>query len=277
MAINPLVLPSSDSTLLAEYTKYFSLSISGSPRPALSKVVHAFNNIPYENLSKVVRAAGASHPNAGMEGPAEILAGHYRWGTGGTCFSLTATLLHLVRSLGFRAEPILADRFYGPDTHCALCVWIDDAPHLLDPGFLISEPVPLFSNTTQHLETAFNRLILVGGNNGETLELRTADQNGEKRRLTYRTAPVDDVEFLAAWEKSFSWDMMHYPILTQVREGRQIYIQKDRIMMRDRQSVSRTVLDHDEMAAWISRHFGIALQVVQAAFDILAGKGGARG
>ena len=42
-----------------------------------------------------------------------------------------------------RAEPILADRRYGDDTHSALVVWHEGKPHLLDPGYLIVRPLPL--------------------------------------------------------------------------------------------------------------------------------------
>jgi arylamine N-acetyltransferase len=96
----------------------------------------AFATLPYENLSKVIRFAEAGDAVAARELPAEIINRHLQWGTGGTCFSLTATLLHLIRSLGFEAEPILADRPYGSNTHCALRVMVEGQPHLLDPGYL---------------------------------------------------------------------------------------------------------------------------------------------
>jgi len=85
----------------------------------------------------------AGNPRQARRLPREVLDDHRDFGTGGTCFSLTAALLHLIRALGYDAEPILADRRYGQNTHCALLLWIDGRPHLLDPGYLILDPVPL--------------------------------------------------------------------------------------------------------------------------------------
>ena len=56
-----------------------------------------------------------SHARPEVVSPAEVLADHEQCGAGGTCFSLTAAFLHLVRSLGWKAEPLLADRRYGCD------------------------------------------------------------------------------------------------------------------------------------------------------------------
>ncbi len=84
-------------------------------------------------------------------------------GSGGTCFSLTATLLALVRSLGLRAEPILADRPYGERTHSGLIVWIDDRAHLVDPGYLLTEPIPLEADLLIEKPTSFNTVILTPG------------------------------------------------------------------------------------------------------------------
>ena len=113
-----------------------------------------------------------------------------RWRSGGTCFSLTAALLHLVRSLGLPGEPILADRRYGVDTHCALLVWLDDRPHLLDPGYLIVEPVPLDATTNELVvPTRFNQLHLMPGE-ADRIELHTAEQGNRRYRLTYKTSPV---------------------------------------------------------------------------------------
>src|SRR5204863_234100 len=66
---------------------------------------------------KIIKDAEAGGVEEARRTPAEVLADHHALGAGGTCFALTATMLHLVRALGFPAEPILADRRYGADTH----------------------------------------------------------------------------------------------------------------------------------------------------------------
>ena len=141
MTENPLADPSEDSAALRAFCEHFRL-VPGARKEALAeKVATAFSSLPYENLTKVLK-----HDREGgvvRRGPEEVIRDHLRLGSGGTCFSLTAALLQVLRGLGLRAEPILADRHYGENTHCALLVWLNEQPHLLDPGYLILRPLPL--------------------------------------------------------------------------------------------------------------------------------------
>src|SRR5262249_12827325 len=147
-------------------------------------------------------------------GPDEVLADHAAFGTGGTCFSLTATMLHLVRALGFEAEPILADRRYGADTHCAMLVWLDAVPHLLDPGYLIVRPLAIPKSGEVRLTMPAIDVVLAAKDGGERIDLLTGivagvgtptpapnresgvgvptpatASLGFKYRLTYKTTP----------------------------------------------------------------------------------------
>ena len=199
--------------------------------------------------------------------------GHLMQGTGGTCFSLTATLLYLLRALGWEAEPILADRRYGADTHCALLVWIDRQPHLLDPGYLIVDPIPLSSSEEQIIETAFNRLILTPQGDGEKLALHTAQQKNSTYRLTFKISPVDSREFLRVWDASFEWEMMRYPLLTRIVGERQLYLQGNRFQTRTHDHVERREISAEELIPEIARDFGIDPTVAGRALSILKGRG----
>src|SRR5579871_1983834 len=140
---------------LRRFLAHFRIDPTAQPDLLLRKVATAFAELPYENLTKIIKEAATGRPEAARRGPGEVIGDHIALGTGGTCFSLTATLLHLIRELGWEAQPLLADRPYGPDTHCALAVWIDQQPHLIDPGFLLTEPVPLESTREQTVPTPF--------------------------------------------------------------------------------------------------------------------------
>src|SRR5262249_17989982 len=121
--------PPRDAELLRAFEQHFGLRPTREPMQLLRHVTAAFARLPYDNLTKIIRDAEEGSPVRARRPPSEVWADHERWGAGGTCFSLTATLLHLVRALGWRAEPILADRRYGANTHCALVVWNDERPH----------------------------------------------------------------------------------------------------------------------------------------------------
>ncbi|HLW67186.1 MAG TPA: hypothetical protein VKS79_17870 [Gemmataceae bacterium] len=135
MSSNPLHPPTPDSPVLPTFLRAFDINKAGAPLDVLERVGHAFARLPYENLTKIIRQAETGNTAEARRIPSEVLADHLQFGAGGTCFSLTATLLYLVRALGFEAQPILADRPYGTNTHCALLVWIVGEPHLLDQAF----------------------------------------------------------------------------------------------------------------------------------------------
>jgi arylamine N-acetyltransferase len=270
---NPLVRPH-DSELLRGFSEHFGLPGSAEPGEMLRGMTAAFARLPYENLTKIIKEDEHGGGEFARRPPAEVLADHARLGTGGTCFSLTATLLHLVRSLGFQAEPILADRRYGADTHCALLVWIDGQPHLIDPGYMIVEPIPLDGGARRQVVTGFNELLLAPHPRGDKLDLATVDAGAAATyRLTYKTTPADAGEFLKAWDESFDWDMMQYPLVSRACGGQQLYLRGRHFQVRSRAAVERQDILPDELVGRIAGEFGIDPQVARRALDVLKRKG----
>jgi arylamine N-acetyltransferase len=236
----------------------------------LSGLAEAFSHLPYENLTKIIRANEMDNLDQARRSPAEVVQDHWRYGTGGTCFSLTWTLLTMVRAMGWQAQPILADRRYGPDTHCALMMEIDGRPHLLDPGYLLVHPIPL-PEEEAIVPTSFNRIILTPQGEGK-MALATLDESKSIHRLTYKTEPIDDGQFIRAWDASFGWEMMSYPVLSRVVEGRQLYLQRNHLLSRDLNSSTRIEVDPHDLAAAISRDFGIAPALVARALSLVGNK-----
>ena len=247
----------------------------------LQAVVRAFARFPYENLTKIIKA-DSTEGEALLRTPAEVLHEHIATGAGGTCFSLTATLLHLLRALGWRAEPILADRSYGADTHCALLLLVDGDSYLLDPGFLILSPLRL-AGAEVRVRTAFNEVLLRPSKTtpGSTPECRwdlyTRQDGREVRRLTFKMEPVDDGDFLRAWRASFGWDMMRYPLLTRVGDAQQKYLQGTRFQVRTHDGVVRDRWSESELIALVEREFGVHKEVATRALSILKRRGEAHG
>lgn len=266
---NPLAVPG-DRRLLDEFRALCRLPSTGPLRQQLAELCGAFADVPYENLTKIVKYAASDSPAAARRAPHEVLQDFQRAGAGGTCFSLTAALLYLVRALPLPAQPILADRHYGTNTHCALVVWIEHEPHLLDPGYLIVSPLALRSlRTTRVVPTRFNELELVPSGE-QRVELSTIAQGNRRYRLTFKTAPAGEQEFLAAWDASFGWDMMRYPVLTRVTGDEQVYLRSAQLQKRSRQAVRREAVASDQLAARIVAEFGIDRHLVESALAILA-------
>jgi arylamine N-acetyltransferase len=252
---------------------YYGIPSGGSPREQLGRVAAAFALLPYENITKIIKREESGGCEQARRYPEEVIGDHIRWGAGGTCFSLASALLHLVRGLGWKAEYILADRRYGQNTHCALIVWIDDLPHLLDPGFLMVRPVPLPADSEREIETGFSRLILAPEKDTGRISLHTVRQNKKVYRLTYAASPVDSGEFGKAWDASFHWDMMKYPLLTRAAQSRQIYLKGTRIQVSGAGTVEKRQIRPDELTDKISSTFCIHPDLIARAISILKDRG----
>ena len=270
MQKNPLANPGQNSAALGDFTRHFRLERREPEALMVESVAAAFSSLPYENLTKILK-----HDREGgvaRRGPEEVIRDHIRLGSGGTCFSLTAALLHVLRALGLRAEPILADRHYGENTHCALLVWLDGEPHLLDPGYLILKPLALPGNEEleQVVPTAFNELLLRHREQGSKIELHTRQQGASNHRLTFKPEPAGDHEFLAASDASFGWEMMRYPLLTRVAGSDQLYLQGSRFQRRSHREVERSEL---ATAEDIARNFGLEEGLVEKALAAFSRRG----
>lgn len=240
----------------------------------LTAVSQAFTTLPYENLTRIIRYH--QEQLSPFRAPDVVVVDHIACGAGGTCFSLTSALLHVVRWLGFDAEPLLADRRYGQNTHSALLVRIDGRPHLLDPGYLVNRPLPLDEITSHGAEVAtdFNRIVLRQEGEGRLqLLTRLADQPAETYRLTFKTRPAAASEFLDAWRTSFGSDILHKPLLTKVAGGKQFFLNARRLQIRGRDESAKRLLNDDELFEEIVRGFGLSPQIARQALQILHRQG----
>lgn len=250
-----------------------NVTISSDPTdlPALlPRLLERFSLIPYENLTKVL-SVHEQQSRIVKHSPEDVVLGFLSHGTGGTCFPLTATLVRLVRSLGLEAHPILADRRYGSDTHCAVIVKLTPTEwSLIDPGYLIHQPAPLPTTGSKVVETPFNRLELRVASSPDRIELFTLDGTSSRSRLTYKVTPVDKALFQRAWDASFSWEMMTYPIVSGIRGKEQIYLQKNALLRRSPTYSKRQEMDTARLACEISQRLGIDLSLVQRALTLLS-------
>ncbi|MCL2878548.1 MAG: arylamine N-acetyltransferase [Acidobacteria bacterium] len=253
--------------VLAGFLNHFHIDGQQPPRRLFYAAARAFSRIPYENITKIIRRAEAGGDKNAHRGPDEVIADHIRWGAGGTCFSLTSALCHLARRMGLEAEYLLADRGYGRNTHSALLVRIDGEPYLVDPGFLIAEPVPLALAGPRETESGGERLTLVPGEN--RISLFTSRGGKSVHRLTYKTGPVDADEFGKAWDASFHWEMMRYPLLARAGASGRIYLRGSMFQVSNNDSVNRVKIPEDELVSKIAGEFGIHPALVARALNLL--------
>lgn len=188
----------------------------------LGEVSLNFSALPWENLTKFIKKHRLADETGKLRRSLEVLEDHARFGAGGTCFSLTNALRRIAVDLGYRAYPVMADMRHGPNVHCGLLVELDGGRYLLDPGYLVPEPVPLREGETVHVGLAGQRLEyrpVAGGNEVDLYTINERDEEIFRYRL--RPRPVPEAGFIRFWIESFEASGMNGLHLNRVAsEGR---------------------------------------------------------
>lgn len=235
----------------------------------INKVAQVFSQIPYENLTKIIKSQNVINSSSAVRYPDEVIRDWMTWGAGGTCFSLAAALIAVLDSLGIESYPVLADRYYGVDTHCGLVIVKPEGLLLLDPGYLFFTPTLFPHEKPVIVDTGYNQMELQPEENGQKVRLNTIVNGNRTYRLTYKVNPVDSMTFYRAWVNSFTWEMMTYPVLTRCVAGTHQYVQGERLAIRSSSGIQRTVLDSTSQIKFISENLGINKEIVKKALGVL--------
>lgn len=213
--------------------------------PALRALLLSLSSLPYENLSKIVarhegRATGRT-PEGVLAFSDSWLEDHARTGLGGTCFALTHWLKRRLDALGFSTAYLMADKRIASNVHCGLIFRHEGRSWLLDPGYLIFEPLALpaaglsvevfLSPHVVRVEDVEGAWRLWTGPRALSQDA-PGSSTGLKHRFDFRKEPVSAEEFQRHWEASYDWPMMRYPVLNRVQGGTQYYLQKNNLLIR---------------------------------------------
>ncbi len=232
--------------------------------PYLARLARAFGRLPYENLTKILRAATYEEPDNRLRTPDIVLADHLDLGAGGTCFSLTNFFEQVLRFAGFDAAPVLCDRSYGAETHCALIVNAEGRRYLVDPGYLIEAPIeiPARGESVQQGSSCTVRLRRLG----ESSQLMLITENSGKAKVRYRMRdlPATPQRFLDRWIDSFDWAMMRHMCVSR-NEADGLLFMRDGAVRKIVGSDERRGRIDDSFANEVQRTFGIDARVVSMA------------
>ncbi|MFA4875000.1 MAG: arylamine N-acetyltransferase, partial [bacterium] len=198
--------------------------------------------------------------------PDIILAEHIDLGAGGTCFSLTNFFEQVVRFAGYDVAPVLCDRSYGADTHCALMVNANGKRFLLDPGYLLEAPieVPISGESVQKSPSGKVRLVRLG----ESSQLMLITERDGKAKIRYRLRdfPASRERFRRRWIDSFDWAMMRHMCASRQTADGQLYV-RDGLMRVVRGDSSSQERMKSGFADEIEKCFGIERRLVSLAHD----------
>ena len=231
----------------------------------LERISHAFSHLPWENLTKLIKKHS---PGSGrLRRSEEVMRDHAEMGTGGTCFSLTNALRRVLSDLGYHCYPVMADMRHGANIHCALLVEHGKGGFLLDPGYLVAEPVPLPREEAVVIRLPGRRLEYRPTADGSAIELHTRNERDEER-LRYRLRPhqIPEKDFIRFWKESFDAPAMNSLHLNRISGNRRLSAHNFNLRIdsgRDKSNLNLRV----GYVERISEQFGIGAEIVSRAFD----------
>ncbi len=244
----------------------FGVNVCRPNLQSLRDIYEAFRRLPYENLTKFLRKHSTDPPSRWPRFPGEVVHDYLAWRSGGTCFSLTKLLETILLELGYECHPVLADMPHGEEIHCALVVVVRGKRFLLDPSYLLPDPMELPRSGRSTLESPANRLVLASGNQSYQLFTQKAGQL-PKWRYSFTDEPADPRHFLERWIDSFTQTMMNSLVMTTLSAGRQLYLHNDRLQEVTASSRRTTAIRGDFPHA-LRDLFGVEVSLAQKAHEV---------
>jgi len=224
----------------------------------LSEIYKAFTCIPYENATKIINKITREEK---FRLPERLLTDYFEYGTGGTCFSLVYTLFKLLQYFKFDSYMVLADRLYGTNTHAAVMVECGNKVFLLDPGFLVPEPLTIPpENIFLNYFLPMNELII--HNEDNHIRVSTIRNGLTSFRYLIKNRAVPEREFFSAWDSSFEFKMINDLFITKLTPDSQIYLRETRVEIITATERKKYIIN-DNFSYEISKIFGISQKIIE--------------
>ena len=235
--------------------------------PFLRVLARRFSQIPYENISKIIKNSGSAGPLDAMRLPLEVVDDHFGRHLGGTCFSLTFLLERMLSTLGFDCYKVMADMNSGRNVHCFVVVREGGVKYMMDPGYALHEVVelPLGDRT---VVTFPHAVVEIERAEGGRYNLWTDDASGRKWRYTFFDQATSDEDFEKHWIDSFSRPTLNNICLTMMTPKGHIYLRRDFFKFTSRGTITKRKLKGD-VESVIREEFGIGGEWTELAERLL--------
>jgi arylamine N-acetyltransferase len=275
----------------------------------LRELAMRFSDLPYENVSKILKAAKAATPADAMRLPTEVAVDHVERNLGGTCFSLTFLFERTLKSFGFDCYKVMADMNSGRNVHCLVVVREGGGKYMIDPGYALYEAIALHPEGAERVSCphAVVEVVAEAGTgdadaevadrvssarpgvaapgvesdgSAPTYNLWTDDAAGRKWRYRFKDEPVSDETFEGHWIDSFAKPTLNNICITRMTPRGHIYLRKDFFKFTSPTSIEKRRIASGR-ERFIEQEFGIGAGWVEAAQRLLDSRpkipGGGRG
>jgi len=266
MHLNPKIIidPAKHKHAVQRFLNYNNIKSATPALSCLEELLTHYADLPYENISKIVKLHNDFTSPGRLRLPEEIMDDFERYHLGGTCFSLTFFLQSILTVQGFQCYPVIASMRNRPNAHCAMIVLLDRKKYLIDPGYLLTKPMECHKDHPRVYRTPHSGVELIFNRNNEHFFLRTFDRQQSKWRYYFRDDPVPPDLFLSYWYESFYKSTMHDICLTRIRNDGLVYMHKDLLQITTFDGKQKEKVKQNYHAI-VHKIFGIDPQFVEQA------------
>jgi arylamine N-acetyltransferase len=261
---------------LGAFTRHYGIAAPGGAAGGpdggflLERVVRDFARLPYENISKIIKASQGGLPLDAFRLPLEVVTDHVEKAFGGTCFSLTFLLERMLRSLGLECRKVMAHMRMGENVHCLVVVERGGRRFMIDPGYALYAVIALPGRGSTAVRCPHALVEVSRGADG-WYNLYTEDAAGRKWRYRFADVPVGDSDFEAFWLRSFGMPTLNNVCLGRVTSKGHLYFRKDFLKFASPAEITRRRFKKG-IDAVIEEEFGIDRKWVGMARDVLEGR-----
>lgn len=219
--------------------------------------------IPYENVSKILRLK--MPPEERPRDSKTLLSDFRNLHFGGTCFSLVNLLIRSLEIEGIRAYPVKAEIHRRSFPHFFAIVEYRDKHYLVDPGYLINQPVEIIPAGKNLLRSGAIDFT-VKALEDERYQLQTQSNGTLTTRYTFRIEPLDHADFMHYWIRSF--DYINAIVASRFIDDKFIYINDDYVQIRSKGNVEK-YQQREKAYEYLNLYFDLDETMIRAAEALL--------
>jgi arylamine N-acetyltransferase len=241
-------------------------------------------SVPFENLTKILKADGPGPASRKLRLPEELFKGFLERRSGGTCFARTFAYRALLRAIGYESSLHLGG-VRGPGDHACTLVNVDGARVLSDVGFPLLGTAQLGPGPVVVRFPAYDFRVepdrrrgrgKVGGLRSRSAPAAGVDPpaflvtrigpDGESPFFAFEAQPASLEAFERCWQRTFRKGAPFLGAVTAVRHepDRIVRLQGREIVYRTRRGETRLPL-RGEIPRKLSRVFGFSPDLVAEA------------
>lgn len=201
----------------------------------LNKLLSGISQIPYENITKILRLEldkGKRPRNFST-----LLDEYKKDFRGGTCFSLSNAIIEILKKNDISAFPIKVNVERETFPHFFVIIDFMNEHYLIDPGFMIYEPIKLTTKKEATFSSKIANYILKFDEKNNEYSLYSIKNRKKKFRYNFQISPIENEIFIKYWIESFEY--INKIVASRIIGNKHIFISGNYVQVRTKKTIEK--------------------------------------